>query len=124
MNTIRWSPLGLERGGHPSARPVQGEPLMRPRHALLAAVTIAALYLAGCSGAGSPATPATTTTPPAPDNGISALAPADILTKSLAAVTSAGSVHLTGQVSSDTVDVLASGGNLQLTTSGPDGNLD
>jgi hypothetical protein len=97
---------------------------MRPRHALLAAVTLAALALAGCSGAGTPAAPATTTTPPAPDNGISAMAPADILTKSLAAVTAAGSVHLTGQVDTDMVDVLASGGNLQLTSTGSDGNLE
>jgi hypothetical protein len=97
---------------------------MRPRHALLAAATIAALSVVGCSGGGSPAAPATSTTTTAPDNGISALAPADMLTKSLAAVTAAGSVHLTGQVNGDTVDVLASGGNLQLTSAGPDGNLD
>jgi len=97
---------------------------MRPRHALLAAATFAALFLVGCSGGDSPAAPATSATTAAPDNGISGLAPADILSKSLAAVTSAGSVHLTGQVNGDTVDVLASGGDLQLTSAGPDGNLE
>jgi hypothetical protein len=94
---------------------------MRTRLALLTAATIAALALAGCGGS-SPSTTPTTTAPP--DNGIAAMAPADILSKSLAALSAAGSAHLTGQVDTSTVDVLESGGNLQITSTGPDGNLE
>jgi hypothetical protein len=98
---------------------------MRMRLALLSAVSIAALSIAGCGGSGGPAasasTPATTA---AADNGVSALSATDIMSKSLAALSASGSAHLSGQVSNDTVDVVASGGNLQVTSTGPDGNLE
>jgi hypothetical protein len=79
--------------------------------------------MAGCGVSGSPAatTPASTA---AADNGVSALSATDILSTTLAALSSAGSAELTGMVGNDTVDVLESGGNLRLASTGPDGNLE
>jgi hypothetical protein len=96
---------------------------MRMRLALLAVVYVAALPIAGCGGSGSPAATTATSTAAA-DNGVSALPATDIMSKSLAALSSAGSAHLIGMVSNDAVDVLENGGNLHLTSTGPDGNLE
>lgn len=99
---------------------------MRTRIALLAASSIAALFLAGCGGSGSTTPPASAapTATTAADNGVAAMPAADILTKSLAALSSAGSAHLTGKVDTSTVDVLTSGSNLQIKSTGPDGTLE
>jgi hypothetical protein len=66
---------------------------MRVRLALIPLVAAAAL-LAGCATANPPATPPTSTGPA--DNGVSALAPADIVTKMQAALASAKSFHMIG----------------------------
>lgn len=99
---------------------------MRPRLAILSAtLAVAALTVAGCSG-GNPTASGSSApaTPTATDNGVSVLAPADILTRTLAALGSAGSAHLVGTIGTAMVDVLASGGNLQVHSSGPDGDLE
>jgi hypothetical protein len=66
---------------------------MRVRLALIPLVAAAAL-LAGCATANPPATPPTSTGPA--DNGVSALPPADIVTKMQAALASAKSFHMIG----------------------------
>ena len=66
---------------------------MRVRLALIPLVAAAAL-LAGCQTATPPATAPTSTGPA--DNGVSALAPADIVTKMQSALASAKSFHMTG----------------------------
>jgi hypothetical protein len=66
---------------------------MRVRLALIPLVAAAAL-LAGCATATPPATTPTSTGPA--DNGVSALAPADILTKAQAALAAAKSFHMVG----------------------------
>jgi hypothetical protein len=66
---------------------------MRVRLALIPLVAAAAL-LAGCATANPPATPPTSTGPV--DNGVSALAPADIVTKMQTALAAAKSFHMTG----------------------------
>ncbi len=99
---------------------------MRTRLALLTAVTAAALAITGCSGSGSPAAPTSSapTSATATDNGVSALFAADIVTKTVEAVKDAGSVHLTGTVEGSTVDATESGGNIELKTTGSEGNLE
>jgi hypothetical protein len=66
---------------------------MRVRLALIPLVAAAAL-LAGCATANTPATAPTSTGPA--DNGVSALAPADILAKAQAALAAAKSYHMVG----------------------------
>jgi len=66
---------------------------MRVRLALIPLVAAAAL-LAGCATANTPATTPTSTGPV--DNGVSALAPADIVTKMQTALAAAKSFHMVG----------------------------
>jgi hypothetical protein len=97
---------------------------MRTRLALLAAIAAAAVALTGCSGSSTPTPGPTTPSPTASDNGVSALAPADIITKSVTALGDAASIHLTGTVNGSTVDATVTGGNVSIKSSGPDGNLE
>lgn len=85
---------------------------MRVRLALVPLVAAAAL-LAGCTTATPPATPPTSTGPA--DNGVSALAPADILSKAQKALGDAKSYHMVGSATQDNQKV-----NLDLKFSGKD----
>jgi len=91
---------------------------MRVRLALIPLVAAAAL-LAGCATANPPATPPTSTGPV--DNGVSALAPADILAKAQKALGDAKSFHMVGSATQDNQKV-----NIDLKFSGKDvaGTLD
>jgi hypothetical protein len=71
---------------------------MRVRLALIPLVAVAAL-LGGCATATPPATPPTSTGPA--DNGVSALAAADILTKAQTALGAAKSYHMVGSATQD-----------------------
>lgn len=76
---------------------------MRAARYLIPFAVVAAL-VAGCdskSGNGGTGTPTTTPAPALTDNGVAALAPSEILSKAVAALQAASSVHIKGDVTND-----------------------
>lgn len=76
---------------------------MRTARYLIPFAVVVAL-VAGCaskSGNAGPGTPTTTPTPTLTDNGVAALPASDILTKAMAALRAASSVHIKGEVTDE-----------------------